>query len=118
MITVSQIIRIVATATNTQIEDIIGQSRKRVYINPRFAAMKLAKEYTRCSLSKIGEEFGGRDHTSVLHAVSTIDDFIATRKSQPIESELYFHCKNIIDSINIKNRASNIILKPHSVPTC
>jgi chromosomal replication initiation ATPase DnaA len=118
MITTNQIIRIVAEATQIDRSQIIGQSRKRVYVNPRYAAMKLCREYTKDSLVSIAKEFGGRDHSTVLHAVNTMNDFIATRKSQPLESELYYHCKAIIDRMKIENRAANIFLTPHSVPTC
>ena len=50
------------------IEDLCGTSRTRVLVTARQIAMYLCRELTDLSLPKIGEQFGGRDHTTVIHA--------------------------------------------------
>ena len=52
----------------------IGPKRVRSYARPRQIAMYLAKQLTQRSLPEIGRKFGGRDHTTVIHAVRKIDE--------------------------------------------
>ena len=52
----------------TAIDDLCGTSRSRVLVNGRQIAMYLCRELTDLSLPKIGMQFGGRDHTTVMHA--------------------------------------------------
>ncbi|TLM98034.1 MAG: chromosomal replication initiation protein, partial [Actinobacteria bacterium] len=52
--------------------DLIGSKRSQSIVYPRQIAMYLAREITDLSLPKIGAEFGGRDHTTVMHATSKI----------------------------------------------
>ena len=54
-----------------------AKSRKRELVHPRQVAMYLAKEKTDLSLKSIGYHFGGRDHSTVIHAVQTISDLVA-----------------------------------------
>ena len=56
--------------------DLVGKRRNRSIARPRQIAMTLAKRLTTKSLPEIGEAFGGRDHTTVLHAVKTIEGFL------------------------------------------
>ena len=53
--------------------DLISERRNRAIARPRQAAMWLAKQLTTRSLPDIGRRFGGRDHTTVLHAVRRIE---------------------------------------------
>jgi chromosomal replication initiation ATPase DnaA len=53
-------------------EDIIGPSHKRRVAWPRFIAMDLARMYAGASFNMIGRKFGGRDHTTVLHATRAL----------------------------------------------
>lgn len=120
MITIEKITQIVAKTANTPIEQILGKSRKREFVQPRFVAMKLAKEYTKDSLVKIGNYFGGRDHTTTIHAIQTINDYIDIRANQPMESALYFSAKDNLHKYLLATNgiSQSILLTPHSVPTC
>jgi len=57
-------------------EEIVGNKRAQSVVYPRQIAMYLARELTDFSLPKIGEEFGGRDHTTVMHAMNKIKNLI------------------------------------------
>ncbi len=62
-------------------EDLCGSSRSRVLVNARQIAMYLCRELTDLSLPKIGQQFGGRDHTTVMHADKKIRQLMAERRS-------------------------------------
>lgn len=63
------------------VEDLCGTSRSRVLVNARQIAMYLCRELTELSLPKIGQTFGGRDHTTVMHADRKIRELMAERRS-------------------------------------
>ncbi len=63
------------------IEDLCGQSRTHVLVTARQIAMYLVRELTDLSLPKIGQQFGGRDHTTVMHADRKIRTLMAERRS-------------------------------------
>jgi chromosomal replication initiator protein len=63
------------------LDDLCGSSRSRVLVNARQIAMYLCRELTELSLPKIGETFGGRDHTTVMHADRKIRQLMAERRS-------------------------------------
>jgi chromosomal replication initiator protein len=62
-------------------EDLCGSSRSRVLVQARQVAMYLCRELTELSLPKIGQHFGGRDHTTVMHADRKIRSLMAERRS-------------------------------------
>jgi chromosomal replication initiator protein len=62
-------------------EDLCGSSRSRILVNARQIAMYLCRELTDLSLPKIGQLFGGRDHTTVIHADRKIRTLMAERRS-------------------------------------
>jgi chromosomal replication initiator protein len=62
-------------------EELCGSSRSRVLVNARQIAMYLCRELTDLSLPKIGQQFGGRDHTTVMHADKKIRHLMAERRS-------------------------------------
>jgi chromosomal replication initiator protein len=68
MVTIENIQRTVAKYYNIRVADLLAKSRSRSVARPRQVAMALAKELTNHSLPEIGDAFGGRDHTTVLHA--------------------------------------------------
>jgi chromosomal replication initiator protein len=63
------------------LDDLCGTSRSRVLVNARQIAMYLCRELTDLSLPKIGQTFGGRDHTTVMHADRKIRQLMAERRS-------------------------------------
>lgn len=73
-VTIEIIQDIVASYFNLRIEDLKSQRRTRNVSYPRQIAMYLSRKLTDMSLPKIGEEFGGRDHTTVIHAYEKISD--------------------------------------------
>ncbi|MCI3133202.1 chromosomal replication initiator protein DnaA [Phenylobacterium aquaticum] len=72
-VTVDQIQKAVAEHYQLKQADLISERRARAVARPRQAAMWLAKQITTRSLPDIGRRFGGRDHTTVLHAVRRIE---------------------------------------------
>ncbi|WP_067486955.1 chromosomal replication initiator protein DnaA [Actinomadura hibisca] len=65
----------------TTIEDLCGPSRSRMLVTARQIAMYLCRELTDLSLPKIGQQFGGRDHTTVMHAERKIRSLMAERRA-------------------------------------
>lgn len=74
MVTIDNIKRTVADYYNIKVSDLISKRRNRSIARPRQVAMALAKELTNHSLPEIGDAFGGRDHTTVLHACRKIQE--------------------------------------------
>ncbi|WP_335871925.1 chromosomal replication initiator protein DnaA [Bacillus sp. 2205SS5-2] len=68
VITIAEIQRVVGEYFNIRLEDFKAKKRTKSVAYPRQIAMYLSRELTDFSLPKIGEEFGGRDHTTVIHA--------------------------------------------------
>ena len=76
-ITIEEIQRKVASHFNIRIADMHSARRSRSIARPRQIAMYLAKQLTQRSLPEIGRKFGGRDHTTVMHAVKKVDELRA-----------------------------------------
>ena len=87
-VTVEEIIRKVADHYNVRMADLLGPRRARVVSRPRQVAMFLAKHLTTKSLPEIGRRFGGRDHTTVIHAVRKIEELKAIDSQISDEVEL------------------------------
>lgn len=73
-VTIEEIQKQVASHFNIRISDMHSARRARSVARPRQVAMYLAKQLTTRSLPEIGRKFGGRDHTTVMHAVRKVDD--------------------------------------------
>ena len=71
-ITITNIQKVVADYYQLRVADLLAKRRSRSVARPRQVAMALAKELTEHSLPEIGDQFGGRDHTTVLHACRTV----------------------------------------------
>jgi chromosomal replication initiator protein len=80
-ITAAVIIAQTAAYFGLSIDDLCGSSRSRVLVTARQIAMYLCRELTDLSLPKIGQQFGGRDHTTVMHADRKIRQLMAERRS-------------------------------------
>lgn len=70
---VDRILNVVARHFNIHVHDITGSKRPKNIAEPRMIAMYLARYLTDLPLKKIGEEFGGRNHTTVIHAVKQVE---------------------------------------------
>ena len=77
-VTIQNIQKTVADYFKMRIADLHSKRRNRQITRPRQMAMALAKELTSMSLPEIGDAFGGRDHTTVLHAQRKVQELIAT----------------------------------------
>jgi chromosomal replication initiator protein len=77
-VSVDNIQRIVAEYYNIKHSDMLSKRRNRTVARPRQMAMSLAKELTQHSLPELGDFFGGRDHTTVIHACRKIDELKET----------------------------------------
>jgi len=77
-VTIDLIVEVTANYFNLRVEDFKSQRRTRNVAYPRQIAMYLARKLTDTSLPKIGEEFGGRDHTTVIHAHEKINESLKT----------------------------------------
>ena len=87
-IKIEDIQRVVARQYNVSRSDLLSSRRTANVVRPRQVAMYLAKTLTLRSLPEIGRRFGGRDHTTVLHAVRKIEALVArdTALSEEVES--------------------------------
>ena len=85
---VDDILRIVAKHYNVTRADILSQRRTANVVKPRQVAMYLAKTLTLRSLPEIGRRFGGRDHTTVLHAVRKIEGLVGSDRVLADEVEV------------------------------
>ena len=85
-VTIDEIMRQVSDYYNLRLSEILSARRARDIARPRQVAMYLAKQMTSRSLPEIGRKFGGRDHTTVMHAVRKIDDL--RRTDSTLEDDL------------------------------
>jgi chromosomal replication initiator protein len=97
-ITATTVIGQTAMYFGLTIEDLCGSSRSRVLVTARQIAMYLCRELTDLSLPKIGQAFGGRDHTTVMHANRKIRELMAERRS------IYNQVTELTNRIKQQNR--------------
>jgi chromosomal replication initiator protein len=83
---IEEIQRVVSRHYNVSRNDLLSERRTASIVRPRQIAMYLAKVLTHRSLPDIGRRFGGRDHTTVLHAVRKIEDLVT--KNTPVAGEV------------------------------
>ena len=88
VVSVKKLMEVVADFYNITLEDILKQSRRKEYVKPRQVAMYLMREELENSFPSIGEHFGGRDHTTVMHAVDKISKLIQEKESLKQEVDL------------------------------
>jgi chromosomal replication initiator protein len=87
-IRIEDIQKAVATHFNVSKHDLLSARRTRAIVRPRQIAMYLAKTMTPRSFPEIGKRFGGRDHTTVLHAVRKVEELRAADETLAHEIEL------------------------------
>jgi chromosomal replication initiator protein len=97
-ITAAVIMAQTAAFFSVTLEDICGTNRSRALVEARQVAMYLCRELTELSLPKIGQTFGGRDHTTVMHAEKKIRELMAERRS------LYNHVVEITNRIKNESK--------------
>ncbi|GAB4266562.1 MAG: chromosomal replication initiator protein DnaA [Candidatus Rifleibacteriota bacterium] len=85
--TISWIQKRVSEFYDIQEEEMIGKKRSQNLVLPRQIAMRLCQIFTESSLNQIGEKFGGRDHTTVMHACEKINKMLKNDKSFAEEFE-------------------------------
>ena len=95
MISIDNIQKTVAEYYKMRVSDLVSKRRNRSVARPRQLAMALAKEMTNHSLPEIGESFGGRDHTTVIHACRKISEL---RRSENRINEDYVNLERILSS--------------------
>lgn len=76
LVTLENITKTVAEYYKVKVADLLSKRRSRSIARPRQMAMALAKELTNHSLPEVGDHFGGRDHTTVIHACRKIKELI------------------------------------------
>ncbi|MBX4187575.1 MAG: chromosomal replication initiator protein DnaA [Candidatus Doudnabacteria bacterium] len=87
-VSAKKIIEVVSDFYNVSPEDLLKQSRKKEYVNPRQIAMYIIRKELETSLPSIGEFFGGRDHTTVIHAIDKIERIMKEKNSLKQEIDL------------------------------
>lgn len=92
-VTIERIQEVTAQHFGVTFADLKAKKRTRVIAYPRQIAMYLSRELTHSSLPKIGQEFGGRDHTTVMHACDKIRKLIAG------DAQIHQTIQNLIDHI-------------------
>jgi chromosomal replication initiator protein len=86
-ISIESIQKIVCDYLKIPIDQVKAKTRKREIVQARQISMFFAKELTKASLKTIGMHFGGRDHSTVIHAVQTVNDLMVTDKEFKIHIE-------------------------------
>ncbi len=92
-ITPERIQEIVAQYYNIRVEDIVGSKRNSSIAKPRQVAMYLSRQMLDMSLPKLGEHFGGRDHTTIIHGINKVQENLKTDKNL---QEVIFELENRI----------------------
>ena len=87
-VSAKKIVEVVSDFYNVTPEDLVKQSRKKEYVNPRQVAMYIIRKELETSLPSIGDLFGGRDHTTVIHAIDKIDRLIKEKSGVRQEIDL------------------------------
>jgi chromosomal replication initiator protein len=95
LVTIENIQKTVAEYYKIRVADLLSKRRSRSVARPRQVAMALSKELTNHSLPEIGDAFGGRDHTTVLHACRKISDL---RKSELKVNDDYINLGRILST--------------------
>jgi chromosomal replication initiator protein len=80
-LTMDDIIETVCNHFNVSTSSVAGRSRKREFVVARQVSMYLAQKYTKMPASRIGKLVGGRDHSTVIHSCSQVEQRLKTDKA-------------------------------------
>ena len=80
-VTIDKVQKVVCDYFNISLDELVSKTRKRQIVQARQIAMYMSRNLINCSLSTIGMEIGGKDHATVLHACTTVNDLMSTDKS-------------------------------------
>ena len=94
-ISTENIQRVVSEYFRIPLKELVGPKRTRIYARPRQLAMGLARELTGDSFPEIGMAFGGRDHSTVMHACEKVQSL---REEDPIFNEDYKNLQRLLQS--------------------
>lgn len=100
-ITIDTIQRVIANDYQISVSNLKSPKRDKKFVIPRQIAIYLSREMTEQSLTEIGKEFGGKDHTTIMHAIDKIEDLQKTDPS--LESKINIFKKEIRDFKKPKN---------------
>ena len=78
---IDQVQKAVCQYYNITRDTLLSKSRKRQIVQARQIAMYMSRNLLKCSLSTIGSEIGGKDHSTVLHACTTVQDLMSIDKT-------------------------------------
>jgi chromosomal replication initiation ATPase DnaA len=98
----------VSDVTNIPISQMKSKSRKREIVYARAICCKMLKEYTSLSLNSIGLILGGRDHSTVIHALETHENIVWQDYEFKLQSE---KCNNIINTVYLQRELKMCIQK-------
>lgn len=91
------IAKIVCATSAVSRDDLFSKNRSRQIVNARHVSMFLCYKYTSYSLKEIGKHFGGRDHTTVIHAMKTIKDRLSVQDE--LLTVVFTKSENIIKTL-------------------
>ena len=80
-VTIDDIQKVVASHYNISLSDIKSEKRNKKFVFPRQIAVYISRKLTEYSFPEIGNEFGGRDHTTIMHSYEKIEDLLKTDSS-------------------------------------
>ena len=119
LVTIENIQKTVADYYKVRMADLLSKRRSRSVARPRQVAMALAKELTSHSLPEIGDAFGGRDHTTVLHACKRIKELRDMRAAH--EGRLFKPVENpgrmmwVTRGLLVDEVGDKVMHRPHTV---
>ena len=94
-INIDTIQKVVAEQYSISLSDLKGRKRDRKYVKPRQIALYIARNLTEYSLKELGNEFGGKDHSTVMHSLEKIEDELKT--DSQLNSMIQMLIRNIKD---------------------
>ncbi len=94
-INIDTIQKVVADQYSISLSDLKGRKRDRKYVKPRQIALYIARQLTEYSLKELGNEFGGKDHSTVMHSLEKIEDELKT--DSQLNSMIQLLIRNIKD---------------------